>query len=348
MQKVKVKLKERSYDIEIGNGNLWKTDFSKFGNRFAIISGRHVSAIYGKKLLALLKKQGLSAQLFTFPGGEKSKNPEMAIKIGRELAKNKIDKSSVIIALGGGVTGDLAGFIASFYERGIDFIQIPTTLLAMTDSSIGGKTGVDIPEGKNMFGTFYQPKKVIIDTSVLKTLPKEEFGNGYAEIIKYGMTIDAKLFKALESSPRSDLGEIIKRSCEIKASIVEKDEKEGELRKVLNYGHTIGHAIEVAENFKVPHGAGVALGMIYEGKIAVALGLLNNNDYQQQISLIKKFGLPTSYKGNVNKLINLMKGDKKNKDGKIYFILPTRIGSVKKSAGKVAFAVEENIIKKCL
>jgi 3-dehydroquinate synthase len=287
-----------------------------------------------------------------FPAGEQAKTPETAVYLGRELAKQGFDKDAAIIALGGGVVGDLAGYVASFFMRGIPFIQIPTTLLAQVDSSVGGKTGVDIPEGKNLFGSFYQPQAVLIDVSTIKTLPDQEIANGFAEIIKYGMIKDAELFKFIEENHSSkDAGffsRVIKRACEIKGEVVEQDEKEGELRKILNYGHTIGHAIESTAGYTIPHGEAVALGMAYEGVIAVKLGLLDKMSLERQNRLIRQVGLCLEYKGDIDRLIHVMKADKKSKDGKLYFVLPTTIGAVKEENGQVAFPVDEALVKGCL
>jgi len=353
MDIIKVNLGPRSYDIWIGKGILKEIDFSKFkANKYGIITDSNVRKLYGEGLQKLIRSQGLEVELFDFPAGEDSKNWEIAGKIGRELIKKEFDRYSMIIAIGGGVVGDLAGFIASFYKRGIGYIQIPTTLLAQVDSSIGGKTGVNIPEGKNLFGTFYQPKAVFIDIEFLKTLPEEEIRNGLAEIIKYGMIQDSELFEYLEKnySDRTDefYLRIIKSSCQIKTKIVGQDEKEEELRKILNYGHTIGHAIESAQGYEVSHGRAIALGMVYEGKILHKLGLLNEEDLNKQNQLIKNIGLPIVYEGLPGDLIEIMKKDKKVKSGEIYFVLPIKIGEVKKENGRISFPVTPSFLEECL
>ena len=351
MIQLKVKLKGGNYIIQIGENILPKINFRKFGTeKFAIITDSNVKKLYGETLRKLLKARKLDAELFYFPAGEKSKTAETAIRLARELAKNNFGRDSLIIALGGGVAGDIAGFLASFYMRGINYVQIPTTLLAMVDSSIGGKTGVDIPEGKNMFGAFYQPKAVFIDVNTLKTLPEKEIQNGFAEIIKYGVIRDKNLFAFLEKNYSARSAEffktIIEKSCRIKIEIVEKDEKEKELRKILNYGHTVGHAIEAAENYRLSHGEAVALGMAYEGAIASRLGYLSKKDLERQNKLIKLFGLPTTYKGNAPAFMHIMKRDKKNKFGNIHCILPQKIGKIRSSKNKVAFPVEESALNK--
>lgn len=353
MKTIKVNFKDGNYDIKIGSGFLKKINFRKFkASKFAIITDSNVKRLYGGKVKRFIQNQRLAVELFDFPAGEKSKNLKQAEKLGRELAGKEFDRNAMIIALGGGVTGDLAGFVASFYKRGIGYIQIPTTLVAQTDSSIGGKTGVDIPEGKNLFGCFHQPKAVFIDVNTLKTLPEKEIRNGLAEIIKYGMTQNVELFKELEKkfSKRNEAFflKIVEKSCEIKARIVEKDEKEKDLRKILNYGHTIGHAIETAKNYKISHGEAVGLGMVYEGRISNKLGLLDDKSLERQNQLIKNIGLPINYKGKINKLVEIMKRDKKAKSGKLYFVLPTTIGNVKKEKRQVVFPVDEAIVIECL
>ncbi|MFC1696933.1 3-dehydroquinate synthase [Nanoarchaeota archaeon] len=348
MTTIKVNTKQ-SYNIEITD--LFSYDFSKFGKKFVIITDSNVNKLYGNKLLSYLKSQNLQADILVFPAGEKSKTPDTVIKLLRNLAKRNVDKSTILIAFGGGVVGDIVGFVASIYERGINFIQVPTTLMAQVDSSIGGKTGVNLPEGKNLMGSFHQPLAVITDTKLLKTLNEKEFKNGLAEIIKSGMTQDKELFEKLENNNFNDINfikDIIETSAKLKANIVEKDEKESELRKILNYGHTIGHAIETIFKYKITHGEGLGSGMYYEAKIANKLGLLDNDSLERQNKLITKLGLPTVQKADINKLIEIMKLDKKNKDGKIYFVLPTEIGKVKEENGKICFPVEENIIRECL
>jgi len=354
MNKIRVSLKDKSYDIQIGKGILRRINFRSFGaGKYAIITDSIVKNLYGRKLQRLIENQGLKAKLIDFPAGEVSKNWVEAGNLGRKLAKLGFDRDSLIVALGGGVVGDLAGFVASFYLRGINYVQIPTTLLAQVDSSIGGKTGIDIPEGKNLFGSFYQPKAVFIDIEFLKTLPETEIKNGLAEIIKYGMTQNRELFeflkKNIEKRDENFYLKVIEASAQIKSRIVELDEKENELRKILNYGHTIGHAIEGIKRYKgITHGEAVALGMVYEGRISSKLGFLKRNDLERQNKLIDRAGLPTRYKGNIEGLIKIMRRDKKSRNEKLYFVLPLKIGKIKTRKNQIAFPVEIDLIKKCL
>jgi 3-dehydroquinate synthase len=244
-----------------------------------------------------------------------------------------------MVALGGGVIGDMTGFAAATWLRGINFVQVPTTLLAMVDASIGGKTGVNHPQGKNLIGAFYQPKLVLIDPEVLKSLPVREFRAGMAEVIKYGVIWDAELFKQLEDSDNLAsfsqidgqlLQTIITKSCQAKADVVSKDEKEAGLRAILNYGHTIAHGIESLTGYtKINHGEAVAMGMVAAGAIAVKLGMWTEAENQRQTALIAKAGLETQIPPlNPDQMIEMLTADKKVKDGKVRFILPTAIGQV--------------------
>jgi len=273
METIRVELAERSYDIAIGTNvlkkikdNLKSFDLSP---KIAIVSNPTVFSLYGKTVLNAIKKARFDAVTVIIPDGETYKDLMWLQHIYKELLTHKLDRSSALIALGGGVVGDITGFAASTYMRGISYIQIPTTLLAQVDSSVGGKTGVNHKLGKNMIGTFWQPRLVWIDVDTLKTLPKKELVAGIAEVIKYGVIYDEALFHTLEAKKdkilnldRKVLVHIIKRSCEIKADVVSKDERESGLRSILNFGHTIGHAIETATDYKkYLHGEAVALGM---------------------------------------------------------------------------------------
>jgi len=347
MEKIRVKLGERSYDICIGSNILKDIGLrlKAFGisRKIAIISNPTVYKLYGKKVLTAIKSAGFDVIPVIIPDGEKYKGISTVQKIYEELLKHRLDRKSALIALGGGVIGDITGFAASTYMRGIDYIQIPTTLLAQVDSSVGGKTGVNHKLGKNMIGTFYQPKLVWIDIDTLKTLPRRELLAGLAEVIKYGVIKDARFFAFLEDKrdkilglDKKTAGHIVKRSCEIKAAVVAKDERESGLRAILNYGHTIGHAIETVTKYKkYLHGEAVAIGMNLEAKLAEALKLLKERDALRIKSLIDSYGLPSEMpKGiNMNSLMPSMQLDKKTVAGELKFILPERIGKVKIQKG---------------
>ncbi len=338
---VTVGLGERSYLIRISPGLLSRIGADlrerKICNRFAIISDERVAVLYGERLLQSLADVSISAELITFPAGEAAKNMQTIADLSSELARRGFDRRDGLIALGGGVTGDITGFLASIYMRGIPFVQVPTSLLAQVDSSVGGKTGVDIPEGKNLVGTFYQPKAVYIDIDVLQTLPVEELQGGLAEVIKYGVIYDADFFSWLKDNrdPVLDLHletiiSLIARCCEIKAEVVEQDEREGGIRRILNFGHTIGHAVEAASDFSIIHGKAVAIGMCAAAELAVKTGCLSREDADAIRSLIEQYNLPVTIpEYDLDVLKKYLLADKKTVAGQVFYVLPEAIGRVK-------------------
>jgi len=354
-EKIRVELGERSYDISIGSNILDRIgdNLKSFGlsPRIAVISNPTVYPLYGKTVSDSLKKAGFDAISLTIPDGEKYKDLLWVQHIYDELLKAKLDRSSALIALGGGVIGDITGFVASTYMRGISYIQVPTTLLAQVDSSVGGKTGVNHKLGKNMIGTFWQPRLVWIDVDTLKTLPLRELRAGLAEVIKYGVIWDEKLFDFLElnrskilSLDRDALVHIIKRSCDIKAEVVSKDERESGLRAILNYGHTIGHAIETVTEYKrYLHGEAVAIGMCHEARLSSMLKFIDNNKVLRIKSLIDSYGLTSEIPKDLdmNNILSSIKLDKKTVAGELKFILPERIGNVKIHKGVAARVIRE-------
>ena len=267
--------------------------------KILIVSDSNVTPLYAETLYHTLKKSSFNTYLFSIPAGERYKNLNTKTDIENYMFENNFTRDSLIIALGGGVVGDISGFVAATFNRGIPYIQIPTTIVAQVDSSIGGKTAIDVPHGKNLIGAFYQPTMVIIDPEVLKTLPENEYISGMAEVIKHAIIYDVNLFKILKENLTHIkqrnlpiLSEIIARNCEIKKSVVEQDEKEMNLRKILNFGHTIGHAIEKLLNYQSLHGECVALGMIAESQISSKMGYLPEKDYIEIKDLIHKINLP--------------------------------------------------------
>ncbi len=342
MQKIRVELGERSYNIMIGNGVLKDigSTIRKFGfsNKLALISNPTVYDLYGKTVLESLRASGHELIEVLLPDGEEYKSLASTEKIYELLLKAKLDRKSALIALGGGVIGDITGFAASTYMRGIDFIQIPTTLLAQVDSSVGGKTGVNHPLGKNMIGAFWQPRLVWIDTATLESLPRREFLSGLGEVIKYGVIWDEDFFAYLEcnrdkilSLDKEALTHIIRRSCEIKSEVVSKDERESGLRAILNYGHTIGHAIETLTCYKkYLHGEAVAIGMNMEARLSHQLGLIEDKAVAKIKALIDSYELPSEMPDGIkiNDLIGKMQIDKKTVGGNMHFVLPEKIGSV--------------------
>lgn len=340
MAELHVGLGNRSYPIHIEQGclELIGSDLARknIGNRYAIIADMNVTRLYGDRLMNIMTSAGLKARLFPFPAGEQGKTLFTVEALASRLAQAGYDRQDAIIALGGGVTGDIAGFLASSYMRGIPFVQVPTSVLAQVDSSVGGKTGVDLPEGKNMVGAFYQPQAVYIDIDVLQTLPPEELQGGLAEVIKYGVIRDGEFFTFLEEYRRKILrlnSEIIEkmiyRCCEIKADVVAADEREGGLRKILNYGHTIGHAVEGASSYQIIHGLAVAIGMVAASRLSVLRNTLSGAESERIYSVISAYGMPVSVPDYLDrKLIKrYLKADKKAVSGKVFYILPDSIGS---------------------
>lgn len=343
MRTVNVSLGRRSYPIFIGPNLLPKIGKEcaklKLAGRCAVISDRNVAAFYAKTAVASLEAAGFDPILITVPPGETAKNLQTVERCYDQLAQHRIERKSFIIALGGGVVGDLAGFVAATYLRGVGFVQVPTTLLAQVDSSVGGKVGVNLKAGKNLVGAFYQPRLVLCDLETLKTLPDREFRAGLAEVIKYGIIYDAKLFARLERnlekmiklSP-SMLASVIARCCEIKAEVVSQDETETGLRAILNFGHTIGHAIEAISGYgKYLHGEAISIGQVAAAKLSVDSASLPESDARRIALLFTAARLPT--KINLNwfqrqRLFRAMQLDKKVSNGEIRFVLAEKIGKV--------------------
>ena len=337
MKKINIQFDERSYPIYIGEGLISNYELISqhiLGKKVAIITNETVADIYLKTLMETVSphKELISIIL---PDGESYKSKDSLDSIYAQLLQNKADREITLIALGGGVIGDITGFAAATYMRGVNFIQIPTTLLSQVDSSVGGKTGINHPLGKNMIGAFYQPKCVISDMNVLKTLPSRELSAGLAEVIKYGLIRDNKFFEWLESHIQylmemnsKYLIEAVQRSCENKAAVVEADEFESGIRAILNLGHTFGHAIEVAQGYgNWLHGEAVGAGMVMAAKLSQSMGWLADKDVGRIVALIKKAGLPTEPpKISVKKYMELMMLDKKTKDGQINLVLQKSIG----------------------
>ena len=339
MEKVTVNLGVRSYDILIKEGILNEIGIILkrhiLGRKIMVVTDSNVSPLYSKKILDQLKDAGYCAFLETVEAGENSKSLKTAEKLYVSALEHNLDRSSSILALGGGVIGDLAGFIAATYMRGIDFIQVPTTLLAQVDSSVGGKVAVNLGGVKNIVGAFYQPRLVIVDPQTLITLPDRELREGLAEVIKCGIIWDKDFFFWLEKNideivfNMKKLIYVIMKSCKIKAEIVEKDEFEKGIRVLLNFGHTIGHAFESMFGFgSLLHGEAVAYGMIVEAMLAHKIGLLDKKDVMRIKALIDS-AVPIKRPGDINKseFLRYLSYDKKNIGKKITFVLPRKIGN---------------------
>ena len=334
IKKIIVKLEKRSYPIYIGKNVLSeKTLIGKIKiNNFALVTNKKIKALHFSKI----KNNNIKKNLIIVSDGEKYKNQESISKIYSYLLKNKFSRDSCLVAFGGGVIGDMTGYASATYQRGISFIQIPTTLLSMVDSSVGGKTGINHSLGKNMIGAFHQPIAVIIDTEILKTLSKRQFNAGMAEVIKYGIIKDKNFFNWITKNSENiklqdseSIIKIIKRSCEIKAEIVSQDEKEKNIRALLNLGHTFGHAIENVLGYgKWLHGEAIACGFLIASSVAIQNKTMNINQYNDIKNLLKAFDLPTKLPKyiNIEDLFKAMLIDKKVKNNKMVYVLPNGIG----------------------
>lgn len=346
---IRVPLPDQAYDVVVAPGGLehlgsWLsgdgTHRLKPGQKLLLVSNPAIFRHYGEQTVHSLTAAGFQVSTCLLPAGERYKTLNSVQKIYDAALENRLERHSGMVALGGGVIGDMTGFAAATWLRGIAFVQVPTSLLAMVDASIGGKTGVNHPQGKNLIGAFHQPRLVLIDPQVLRTLPAREFRAGMAEVIKYGVIWDQELFEALEVAKRLDqfrympeelLQMILTRSCQAKADVVSQDEKEAGIRAILNYGHTIGHAIESLTGYRtINHGEGVAMGMVAAGLLAENLGRWDAASNQRQTALIQKAGLPVTLPGSLDDgaVLDVLQTDKKVKDGKVRFILPTAIGQV--------------------
>ena len=315
----------KSYDIKIGSGLLATLgeEARKLGKakKIAVVSETNVYPLHGASAEKSLKDAGFETVSFVFPAGEESKCAATYVELLNFLAENKLTRSDIIVALGGGVVGDLAGFAAATYLRGIRFIQIPTTLLAAVDSSVGGKTAIDLPAGKNLVGAFCQPSLVLCDTDTLNTLPRDIFLDGCAEVIKYGILYDEPFFRYLESAgSKFDRERVIARCVEMKRDVVMEDEFDTGARMKLNLGHTIGHGVEASSNFGLSHGKSVAIG------IAIVSRASKCTDTNRIISILEQFGLPTTTDTDAQTLFQYALSDKKRSGGTVNLIIPNRIG----------------------
>ncbi len=343
MRSIIVPLENRSYAIKVGAGLLARLGVEcaelKLGRRCAVITDSNVGKRFAKPALKSLSAAGFDPVLIAVPAGEKSKRLAFVEKCHDQLAAHRLERKSFIVALGGGVVGDLAGFVAATYLRGIPFVQVPTSLLAQVDSSVGGKTGVNLKAGKNLVGAFYQPQLVLCDLDVLKTLPKREYISGLAEVVKYGVIYDTILFAQLERNlPKllqrdvATLAAVIARCCEIKADVVGQDETETGLRAILNFGHTIGHAIENSFGYgKYLHGEAISIGQVAAAKLSHRILGLPSDEAGRIEKLFVHAGLPVKIKLNLvqrKKLFAAMRLDKKASDGEVKFVLAKRIGKV--------------------
>lgn len=321
----------KSYDVIVGNGLLYElgqyaVELCK-PQKAAIISDSNVWSFYGSRVKESLEKAGIDTCSFVFPAGESSKNGETYLSILNFLANNHLTRTDLLIALGGGVVGDITGFAAATYLRGISYIQVPTTLLAMVDSSVGGKTAIDLPAGKNLAGAFYQPNLVLCDILTLNSLPDSIFRDGCAEVIKYGVLFDKNLFShLLENGLTFDRERVVTRCVELKRNVVEQDEFDLGLRQKLNLGHTIGHGIETKSNLTVSHGQAVAAGISIVTKAGCKINICNKETCEAIISVLTQFNLPTDTIYTAEDLYTFALSDKKRMGGTVNLIVPQEIG----------------------
>jgi 3-dehydroquinate synthase len=350
-----------TYSIHIGHQLLETTVLKNYceqlNNRIVIMTDENLKNTLGTKLLASLNQQGLPAELLTFPAGEQYKNRETKQVLEDTLLEKQYGRDTTLIALGGGVASDLVGFIAATYCRGIPVIFIPTTLLAMIDASIGGKNGVNTPQGKNLIGTITQPHAILIDTAMLSTLPKREWYNAMAEIIKHSLIADATLFTILQENvakikqcDENFLAEIIYTNCVIKKTIVEQDENEQGIRQLLNFGHTIGHAIELIEDYRISHGEAIAIGMLVECFLSIQLGYLKEDSLYDLKKLLCAYDLPltTSAFKNPTAFKHALSLDKKSIKNTPHFVLLDSIGTPHRHQQTYAMPVTPAILDKAI
>jgi len=365
MFELKVKLpdtKNRNYQIMIGSG-VWDklpnflANYKNSIARFVIITDSITKKLFGEKLKEQLRKKGLVVELVAFPAGEKFKTQETKTKLDHQLFGLGCGRDTMVMALGGGVVGDLAGFVAATYMRGIPYIHLPTTILAMVDSSVGGKTSIDTPYGKNLIGAFHQPEAVFADISVLESLPEKQVANGVWEAIKIFLTHDAKMFdytmdnwvKVLAKDEKV-ITKIVAEAVKLKVGIVTRDERESGERQVINFGHTVGHALELLSDYKLMHGEAVALGVLVESKISELSGILPAAAFSRITAAVERTGIDKSVlkKYPAREIIEKMRLDKKSRGGAARIVLLEEIGEVYVKENKFAFQFENGLIKKAL
>ncbi|MEP6755283.1 MAG: 3-dehydroquinate synthase [Chthonomonadales bacterium] len=357
MPEIRVTLPSQSYPIHVGYGNLDNVASQIIsGGKYTsclIVSHPKLQSLYASGIEDGLTRSDLRTSTFTIAPGERYKSLRTVERIYTEMLRCGLDRKSLLVSVGGGVLGDMVGFAAATYMRGIDFVQVPTTLLAQVDAAIGGKTGVDYRHGKNLVGAFHQPNAVFVDVKTLATLPTREFRSGLAEVIKYGIISDNEFFAILRGSMRDLLNldrdallQAVSRCCQIKADVVSADEKEGGLRAILNYGHTLGHAIESVTNYRrFTHGEAISIGMVAAAQIGIEIGFTPVDVLDQTIELLTLAGLPTKLPGDLSHdaLIETTAFDKKGELGKPAYVLANRIGSV-----EVVKGIENEIVRQVL
>ncbi len=351
---------DESYAVRIGRGLGPRMTVAlrkkPLGRRYVIVTDSHLTP-KGESLLAAFRRRGLTADLVSFPAGEGSKSRRVRDEIEDGIIRIGAGRDSALVALGGGVVGDLVGFVAATFNRGIPYIQVPTTLIGMVDSSIGGKTGINHPAGKNLIGAFHQPSAVYIDVDYLRSLPDRHYASGLAEVIKCGVVADRALFSSLETHldrilrREPDLmSRVIEACCRIKAKVVMEDPRESNRRKILNHGHTVGHAIEILSGFRLAHGEAVSIGLVAEARVAARLGMLSPEAAERVGRLCERMGLPTAVPAAFTPaaILEVARHDKKNRLGRIAYALPVRLGAMASEKGEYAVMVDDALVTEVL
>jgi len=352
---------DESHDIRIGRGlgPRISVDLRRraLARRFVVITDDNLASRHGRRLLGALRRRGLAADILVIPAGEASKTRRVRDHLEDRLIAIGADRGTALVALGGGVVGDLAGFVAATFHRGIPFVQVPTTLVGMVDSAIGGKTGINHPDGKNLIGAYHPPAAIYIDIDYLKTLPPRQFRAGLAEVVKCGVVADPDLFETLERWPdrvlRRDpdlLSRVIESCCRIKARVVSEDPRESGRRTILNFGHTIGHALETVSRYRIAHGEAVAMGMVAEARIAARAGLGTEALVPRIAGLLAALGLPTAVPARhaAAAILAVARRDKKARGGRIACALPVRLGAMAQVAGDYRIPVDDALIARVL
>jgi 3-dehydroquinate synthase len=349
--------RSRGYEVRIGPGLM--DDLAGHlrsrcpAHRYAVITDSNLSPLFGERVLEQAREASGSADLFVFPAGEANKNRERWAELSDQLLTAGFGRDAAVLALGGGVVGDLAGFVAATYLRGLPYIQLPTSALAMIDSSVGGKTGVDTPAGKNLIGAFHQPELVVADIDTLRTLPQPELRSGLAEAVKHGVITDAEYFDWIVSASPAILDlapeevvRVVERSVRIKAFVVGEDEREGGVRKTLNFGHTIGHAVEALSGFTLLHGEAVAIGMVVEGVIGEKTAISDAGTADRVRDALRRFGLPNHVPRDMeaDRILELTRVDKKARAGRVEYALVERIGTASRGTGSYGQPVEDEVV----
>ena len=364
MIRVPIRLRRSSseaHEIRIGRGlgprisvHLRRLGLAR---RYVVVTDSHLASGPGRRLLGSLRRRGLHADLLVIPAGERYKSRRVRDGLEDRLVDLGADRDTLLIALGGGVVGDITGFVAATFHRGIPFVQIPTTLIGMVDSSIGGKTGINLPAGKNLIGAYHQPAAIYVDVDYLKSLPERQFRSGMAEVVKCGVVADAALFETLERVPervmRRDpevLSRLIEACCRIKVRVVSEDPREAGRRIVLNFGHTIGHALETLTRYRLAHGEAVAIGMVAEARIAARAGLASAELAARLAALLERIGLPTEIPAGVaaSAILAVARRDKKARQGRIAYALPARLGAMSHTDGAYGIPVADALVLEVL